>query len=88
NADYWIGINDNVIEGVWKFTDDGTNAPYLGWGGTEPQDAGTNGEDCAAFGHLLKYKWIDVPCTSPRRPLCEKKPMKPTAISFQRHDSD
>ncbi|XP_053382367.1 perlucin-like protein [Mercenaria mercenaria] len=80
DADYWLGINDDETEGVWKFTDDGTGdgtddgseVPYLGWGGTEPQDAG-KGEDCAAFGQSLQYKWKDVPCSSLRRPLCEKR---------------
>ena len=73
NDDYWLGINDDVKEGLWMFTDVGTEAPYLGWGGTEPQNAGPKGEDCAAFGHHGKYKWIDVPCTSLRRPLCERR---------------
>jgi hypothetical protein len=69
--DYWIGMTDETIEGVWRWYGTGTNVRFTDWAPTEPQDNG-HGEDCAVFHHSLKYQWADVPCASNRNPLCEK----------------
>ncbi|XP_060577701.1 perlucin-like [Ruditapes philippinarum] len=69
--DYWIGMTDETIEGVWRWYGTGTNVRFTDWAPTEPQDNG-HGEDCAVF-HHPNYQWADVPCASNRIPFCEKK---------------
>jgi hypothetical protein len=71
DIDYWLGMTDELVEGIWRLNDgDNTVAPYLDWAPSEPQDA-FEGEDCAMFGHLLKFRWADVACTTSRAALCE-----------------
>ncbi|XP_058849538.1 C-type lectin domain family 4 member E-like isoform X2 [Acipenser ruthenus] len=71
--EYWIGLNDQAIEGQWRWVDNttlNTNETY--WGkredGVEPDNyTGEDplGEDCV---HFAKYKnftpgWYDASCT-------------------------
>ncbi|XP_058849963.1 C-type lectin domain family 4 member E-like [Acipenser ruthenus] len=70
---YWIGLNDQAIEGQWRWMDNTTLNPNKAyWGkredGVEPDNyTGEDplGEDCV---HFAKYKnftpsWYDASCT-------------------------
>ncbi|MGH0120267.1 UNVERIFIED_CONTAM: hypothetical protein FKN15_060675 [Acipenser sinensis] len=79
---YWIGLNDQAIEGQWRWVDNTTlNPKERYWGnrddGQEPDNyTGDDplGEDCV---HLAKYKdftpgWYDASCTkSSYQRICE-----------------
>lgn len=45
-ADAWLGLNDRVREGWWRWGD-GSSAIYLNWGKSEPNNAGN--EDVASM---------------------------------------
>jgi hypothetical protein len=68
-ADYWIGMTDETVEGVWKWYSNNEDVEYFDWGPTEPQNV--NNEDCAVFGDTLDYQWADVKCATDRKALCE-----------------
>lgn len=40
---YWLGINDDVIEGEWRYTDTGELTTYSDWAPNEPDN--THGLD-------------------------------------------
>ena len=65
---YWIGISDNVTEGVWTFYGSDTNAPFLDWAHGQPDPNG----DCAVYDQNPNYQWRDGPCDRHYVPLCEK----------------
>ncbi|XP_058849535.1 C-type lectin domain family 4 member E-like [Acipenser ruthenus] len=73
SKEYWIGLNDQAIEGQWRWVDNTTLNPNKAyWGkredGVEPDNyTGEDplGEDCV---HFAKYKnftpsWYDASCT-------------------------
>ena len=70
---YWLGMTDEVVEGIWKWSDTDTKVEVTDWYPGEPQDAGA-GEDCAVYspGHE-EFKWADVGCARKFLPLCEKQ---------------
>jgi hypothetical protein len=70
-ADFWIGINDKLVEGTWR-REDGELATYLNWGSGEPDPAE---EDCAAMDiPTHSGGWIDAPCGNDRQGfVCEAR---------------
>lgn len=67
---FWLGLTDTETEGIWRWYDNGLKATYLSWGGSEPQDYGS--EDCAVYHGGLRFEWGDVPCGDGHRALCEQ----------------
>ncbi|VDI77328.1 Hypothetical predicted protein [Mytilus galloprovincialis] len=68
---YWIGGDDEVVEGSWTWA--GTDAPidYNDWGPGEP--GGARNENCLAIYHPINYHWVDADCKYPSfRYICEK----------------
>ncbi|XP_035693523.1 C-type lectin domain family 10 member A-like isoform X2 [Branchiostoma floridae] len=66
----WIGLSDQVTEGLWVW-DDGTSLVGDGiWGTGEPN--GSTGENCAQIypGHH-NYRWNDSTCPSSYYYICE-----------------
>ena len=57
----WIGANDCMQEGDWKWVDN-SRWDFSSWGGGEPNNAWWNGgnEDCAAMGR--DGAWNDILC--------------------------
>ncbi|XP_030848979.1 echinoidin-like [Strongylocentrotus purpuratus] len=61
---YWIGLNDQQTEGVFKWSD-GTPTDYTLWHDGEPNNS--RGEDCVAAlnagsNDQDRQKWNDYPC--------------------------
>jgi len=66
NGKYWIGFNDLVTEGQWKWTD-GSTSSYINWTGGQPSNSGSSGEDCAEFlGQSANGRWNDLTCSTNR----------------------
>lgn len=77
-ADWWLGGNDLVTEGKFVWLDDVTEivAPlFEQWRTGEPNNAGTNGEDCMILESDNPLKeWDDRPCGNTFPVICERAP--------------
>uniref|UniRef100_A0A8C7GX86 C-type lectin domain-containing protein n=1 Tax=Oncorhynchus kisutch TaxID=8019 RepID=A0A8C7GX86_ONCKI len=70
----WIGLNDSVKEGTWKWVD-GTPLTTRYWYSKQPDNAGPNGdEDCAEIhkDQSPLKAWNDMSCDSKLNWICEK----------------
>ncbi|XP_052765598.1 C-type lectin-like [Mya arenaria] len=68
---WWMGITDEDIEGVWKWFDTDKVASFTDW---QPNDHTHNNEDCAVFAVGDDFKWVDTYCTHNSylyTPICE-----------------
>lgn len=63
----WIGINDQVHEGRFKWSDE-TELNFANWNDGEPNNHGGE-EDCGAFYEQLG--WNDLPCGRPNPYICK-----------------
>ena len=68
----WIGLSDQSNEGTYSWSD-GTAFDYEEWKPREPNNAGSNGEDCVGIWHHLTYGpgWNDVTCSSLFSHVCK-----------------
>ena len=65
SSHFWIGANDIDVEGVWKWSGEGTKLTYTNWASNQPDDLLnplTSREDCVVV--YNNQKWHDIPCTS------------------------
>ena len=75
---YWIGLTDNVNEGVWEWSDGTPLAGYTNWMTDQPNDYGVN-QDCGEIamgahsgGQLyLNAEWNDDNCLESEGFICE-----------------
>ena len=74
----WIGLNDESVEGEYRWISSGTVATYYYWhgpshGGSEPNnyDASGGPENCVAISHTSFGLWKDTKCTHRCFHLCE-----------------
>lgn len=75
-VDLWIGATDLVTEGTFLWPDT-TPVVFSAWSPGEPNDGGTDGEDCSvlAFTAQRAGKWDDRNCiTAAYTALCSFKP--------------
>ena len=71
--DYWIGLTDELIEGMWLWQSSGIPANYTDWGPGEPNSYHGD-QDCVFYHSGENYMWADINCLSSEfRPLCEKR---------------
>lgn len=61
---YWIGLNDAATEGTFEWSS-GEAVDYTNWGGGEPNDSWTCGEDYVMMGWRSPGKWNDMGACSP-----------------------
>ena len=66
--DYWIGLTDVLIEGVYKWQTTDTVPTFLDWAPGQPDNG--NNEDCVHFRSSDRH-WNDDHCTHNYYPLCE-----------------
>jgi hypothetical protein len=77
---HWIGANDVMTEGTWRWPDDTTfwqgdasggpvDGLYSNWRNQEPNDSDGMGEDCAEL--LVNQEWNDTVCIGLRHYSCE-----------------
>lgn len=71
-VEYWLGMTDSETEGVWRWYDKGSQATYLNWVGSEPQDT-FGAEDCVVYSGDQGYRLGDISCERTFRALCEQK---------------
>jgi len=57
---FWLGITDRNLEGSWVLESNGESVPFTDWKTGEPNDAGSEGEDCAHWDSDMK--WNDRHC--------------------------
>ncbi|XP_038058604.1 lymphocyte antigen 75-like [Patiria miniata] len=67
NQRFWIGLNDQRMEGGYRWSD-GTAVQYTSWNGGEPNDY-SGSEECVET-DLKGGKWNDLFCWYPRNFLC------------------
>jgi hypothetical protein len=66
---FWIGIDDQVTEGVYTFVNnEGPVTSYTNWRSGEPNNA-INGEDCVQVANT--GGWNDLPCSDLLNFVCE-----------------
>ena len=63
----YLDGTDEVTDQVWKLHT-GEPLPYINFHPQEGSDAATK---CAAFVPSRNFKWGDVPCTYPKKFICE-----------------
>jgi hypothetical protein len=60
--DTWIGLDDLATEGTFVWVD-GTPLAFANFHAGEPNNSGTDGEDCAVIaGQRVGKQWDDRPC--------------------------
>merc|ERR1712179_267665 len=72
--DYWVGISDENVEGVWKLYGTDIDPPFTDWNPGQPNNFDDQDEDCAVFSTHPEYhgRWHDIPCGWNAEPVCEK----------------
>lgn len=68
DGDWWIGANDDAVEGEFAWTD-GTPFDFDAWHSGEPNNAG--GENCGTLASWAGGNWNDVPCWDGRPYVCK-----------------
>ncbi|KAK7896517.1 hypothetical protein WMY93_021842 [Mugilogobius chulae] len=67
---YWIGLTDQITEGVWEWTDGTTYYEYLSyWMSGQPDN--WNDEDCGQTVGYSNGRWNDEDCSVPRKYICK-----------------
>ncbi|XP_060555133.1 C-type lectin domain family 17, member A-like [Ruditapes philippinarum] len=66
---WWMGLTDELIEGTWKWFDNGQTANFTDWHPGEPN--GGSAEECAVFYIGFDFAWVDTPCLLNNYPICE-----------------
>ncbi|TNN53351.1 Macrophage mannose receptor 1 [Liparis tanakae] len=70
---YWMGLNDQVSEGVWEWSDGSPYVPFLeDWLPGQPDNWGEEtGEDCGQVTGSSFGRWNDENCAVPRKYICK-----------------
>ena len=71
--DYWIGANDEVVEGEWRWVSDNSAVQYTNWLlGGDPGNTAT--KDCVYMSDVLGGTWEVRACTAKWFFFCEWGP--------------
>lgn len=68
-ASYWIGLTDELMEGVFSWVDTDTIAEFTDWESGQPDDH-RGLQDCAVIRHPL-LQWDDIRCSESWEVICE-----------------
>lgn len=66
-GEWWIGLNDEVSESLFVWTD-GTPVDFTSWNGGEPNNSGN--EDCTHLASWAGGLWNDMPCEAQANYVC------------------
>ncbi|XP_060608108.1 perlucin-like isoform X1 [Ruditapes philippinarum] len=69
--EFWIGANDEMIEGLWVWYKGDKPVNFTGWYPGQPGSEGD--EDCAVIASRTDVfnGWHDAPCAASHHPICE-----------------
>ncbi|RVE65935.1 hypothetical protein OJAV_G00121150 [Oryzias javanicus] len=68
---YWMGLNDEIVEGVWEWSDGSPFIEYLSlWGQGQPDNWQGN-EHCGEVVGYNNGHWNDENCDTKRRYICK-----------------
>jgi len=65
-ARYWVGMRDEITEGLWAHYPSETPMSYMKWVNNQPD--GGRASNCGAYYRGYVY---DEPCSQNYKPLCE-----------------
>ena len=71
----WIGVNDQVLEGTFRYDQRETSPSFNAWFQTQPNNMFGN-EDCVEFNLFDKALWNDNPCSVQQLSICEFVPKR------------
>ncbi|XP_033116912.1 adhesion G protein-coupled receptor L2-like isoform X2 [Anneissia japonica] len=71
----WIGLTDEVTEGIFRWADGSIYKGFSNFRGVEPNNGHQYGrsEDCVLIDTLNEFKWYDMPCDQTHPTICEKE---------------
>ncbi|XP_060607555.1 perlucin-like protein [Ruditapes philippinarum] len=70
---HWIGLTDEVTEGIWRWYDNNQVANFTNWHILTSEPNGGKAQNCVYIAEGHGYEWIDAPCDWKRTPLCEMR---------------
>ncbi|XP_071147938.1 perlucin-like protein [Mytilus edulis] len=70
NANFWVGGEDDLIEGEWTWAETDEPFDFTDWISTQPDNS--QGEDCLALWQAASWQWNDWSCESHSYYICEK----------------
>ncbi|XP_045160092.2 perlucin-like protein [Mercenaria mercenaria] len=77
---HWIGLTDEVTEGIWVWYDNNEVATFTNWHNITSEPNGGKAQNCVYIAEGHGYEWIDAPCGWKRKPLCEKREQEETIV--------
>ena len=73
HENYWIGLTDQLVEGVFRWNITGPIPTFFDWGRADQPNDENHNQDCVEFYHWdTGIHWNDQGCTHNDFPLCEK----------------
>ncbi|XP_035687857.1 brevican core protein-like [Branchiostoma floridae] len=70
SADTWMGMSDQVQEGLWVWEDGSVLTGWSNWSTGQPDD-GSSTEECAHWYPGYNFKWNDDQCYHSKYFICE-----------------
>ncbi|KAH3752331.1 perlucin-like protein [Dreissena polymorpha] len=68
---HWIGLTDEVSEGIWTLYPSEKVATFLDWSHWSQPNDGIYANCAAFFAGDHDYHWVDEPCGREFNPICE-----------------
>lgn len=69
-ANFWVGGEDDLIEGEWTWAETDEPFDFTDWVPTQPDNS--QGEDCLVLWQAASWEWNDLSCNTHSYYICEK----------------